>query len=289
MYLGLMTHINNTPSLIQVQGIEENSIKYSIPVTISDKKIDYLQSISTNGDLLFVALEHTNPFFEYALINLSKRKVIKYYQFPGVVIFPPFSPDSKYIAISFNDISGSYIKIMNTEKGKEIVNKTLDYSVISDVVFSHDGKYIASVALNSVIIYDTVHGKKFNELYNQSHGYATKAKFSPDDKYLAVSFGDETIKIYDINKNQQINSLGQANNIISNTDYHILPIDYSPDGTVLAVGKWNGHIQILDVQTGRLLKDVASGNGPINWVRYSMDGSRLRVYSENVFTDWICE
>ncbi|WP_372370872.1 protein kinase [Candidatus Uabimicrobium sp. HlEnr_7] len=102
-----------------------------------------------------------------------------------------FSPDSKMIASASEDRS---VKVWDVASGKILETLTEKDLITINVIFSHDGKKLAYSASQNVFIWDLEKREK-KEL--QGHrGFITDLAFSPDNKILASSSYDKTIRLW---------------------------------------------------------------------------------------------
>ena len=62
--------------------------------------------------------------------------------------------------------------------------------------------------------------------------------------------------------------------LVGHTNF-IASITYSPDGTTLAGGSWNGPIHLWNVQTGQRLKTLLGHAEGVPSLSYSVDGTTL--------------
>ena len=95
--------------------------------------------------------------------------------------------------------------------------------------------------------------------------------FSPDGKWLASS-GYHEILLWDV-------ASGQLWKRIPQVAQRIFAVDFTPDGTQLAVASGTpgraGETQLFDTSTGVLQRTYVTTRGPLFTVRFSPDGKRL--------------
>ena len=140
-----------------------------------------------------------------------------------------FSPDGKLLASTSSD---GTLKLWNTSTWRdESATLPLDKAGGLSVAFSHDGKVLAAgtstFAKNFVLLWDVSERRELATL----HGYAqnvTSLAFSPDDKTLASSSDDHTVKLWDMSSRQLLASLQHSASVVS--------VAFSPDGNTLASG-----------------------------------------------------
>src|SRR5262249_47250313 len=97
---------------------------------------------------------------------------------------------------------------------------------IWSVAFSPDGKLVASVSFDGVILWDVGAGTKVRVLPGR-HGAGSKVAFSPDGKALAVGWDDGTVWRWDV-------ATGTLREPLRWHDGVVNGVAYSPDGRFLA-------------------------------------------------------
>ncbi|PKX93693.1 uncharacterized protein P174DRAFT_459847 [Aspergillus novofumigatus IBT 16806] len=97
--------------------------------------------------------------------------------------------------------------------------------------------------------------------------------FSPDGKFVAAAAG-ETLQIWDVHH-------GQLQETFQRGVIRVSSVDFSPTGQRLAVGFWDGIVQIWNVETGSwsLLQTLEAGEW-VQSVAFSGDGRRLAIASQ---------
>src|SRR5262245_51369261 len=94
--------------------------------------------------------------------------------------------------------------------------------------------------------------------------------FSPEDRCLASSSRDNTVKIWDLKKGFELRTLR------GHTD-SVNAVSFSPDGELLASGSADNTVKLWDVATGRQLFSMPTGQhimGMID-VAFRPDGKTL--------------
>ncbi len=156
-----------------------------------------------------------------------------------------------------------------------------------NVVFSPDGKTIASGSDNTIKLWDITTGQVIKTLTG-NEGIKSVA-FSPDGKIIAAGgYGkpiaaggfDKTIKLWDVTTGKVIKTLSSQTNSI----YEII---FSPDGKILASRSYNNVIQLWDITTGKVIKNLSEHTDSVNSIVFSPDGKILAsASSDNTIKLW---
>lgn len=113
-------------------------------------------------------------------------------------------------------------------------------------------------------------GKLLFTLYGHNKDVWSVA-FHPFGEILASGSFDNTVKLWDIEKKQNIATLvGHSNDVFS--------ISFSPDGATLASGSLDNSVKIWDIDTKQNILTLTFQN-PISCVKFSNDGKLLAIGS----------
>ena len=123
-------------------------------------------------------------------------------------------------------------------------------SVVSSVVFSPDGRYLAvgTWGGSSVQLIDTSSWQVIRTFEGHTRGVKSVA-FSPDGKLLASGAADKTIKLWEVATGQEVRTLKGHN-------YAVNSVAFSPDGKLLASGSSDETIKLWEVATGQEVRTL---------------------------------
>ena len=176
---------------------------------------------------------------------------------PGSVLSLAFSPDGATLASGSRDTT---IRLWNTKTADHKVTLTGHGGRVPTVVFSSDGKTIASGATythwssdSSIRLWDAKSGKHIRTIKTPSRTYALA--FSPDNETLASIGADGNIRIWNI-------KTGKLKVNLTKQRVQRKPISVFPDGKKEIYANDDGTYTLVDVKTGEqkpFLKDFYSG------------------------------
>lgn len=165
---------------------------------------------------------------------------------------------------------GNKIQLWNTTE-KRLKDTLIGHrSTIYSLAISPDGKTLVSGSADTTIrIWDTTTGKTdFAPIVNTDAVLALA--YSPiENIFASVSDDDEsTIQLWNLDTRE--NGLN-----ISTRVGRIYSVSFSPDGTMIATGSWNGRIHLWDTSTGDLLKTLSGHRSRATSLDFSQDGNYL--------------
>jgi RNA polymerase sigma factor (sigma-70 family) len=146
---------------------------------------------------------------------------------------------------------------------------------LMSLVFSPDGKRLASGGDRALRLWDTTTGKQLH-LFGQGHGQTGTdgVAFSPDGKVLAVGSHDPAVHLWDVATARELRRLPTGFPRVDT-------LAFAPDGKQLAVG-CGSSIRIWDPATGKEQEPLPSRSDGRTWgMAYSRDGKYLATGSES--------
>jgi len=198
------------------------------------------------------------------------------FTYGGSVFDTAFSPTGRYVAVGGDNDT---IMILDVDAQEKVTDLTSDHQYITNVVFSPDGRLLASYERpeNVMKTWDT---STWQETLTFSHVTERidyhDIVFSPHGEYLAVASTQNAIKVLNVNTWQVVKQfLGHTRG-----SYWL---DFSPDGSLLASACDDMTLKLWEVETGRVLRTFTNQH-EVGTVAFSPDGTLLAygVWGEGV-------
>jgi WD40 repeat protein/transcriptional regulator with XRE-family HTH domain len=155
-------------------------------------------------------------------------------------------------------------------------------SFVTMVVFSPDGKLLASGSVDgTIILWNVESGQPVGEPLRKHTGVVSGLAFSPDGKLLASSSQDGTIILWDVKSGQPI---GEP---LLERSFAIYSVAFSPDGKTIASGS-SESITLWEVKTGQPIGEpLRLAN--VRYVVFSPDGKTIVSSSPESIILWDVE
>ena len=172
-----------------------------------------------------------------------------------------FHPDGKTLATGGLEGAIHYWNLKSGQLASRV--KAADYNFVRSLVFSPDGRLLASAG-RSVQIWDAASGRQLIEPPGH-RGAVRGVAFSPDGRSLASAGEDRTLRIWDLATLEDRQPLA--------ADWYQM-LTYSPDGRTLAVTGDGRGTQLVDTSTWQVRKTLPSRGKQVG---YSSNGRWLAV------------
>ncbi len=187
-----------------------------------------------------------------------------------------FSPNGKILAsdsggfviLDTGESKDNFIKLWNMETGREIRTLKGHKSWVNSVVFSPNGKMLASGSRDCTVkLWNIETGQEIRILKGHKSG-VNSVSFSQSGKILASGSSDNTIKLWNIETGQEIRTLkGHKSGVNS--------VNFGPNGKILASGSWDNTIKLWDVETGQKIRTLIGHTDNVESVSFSQSGKIL--------------
>lgn len=204
------------------------------------------------------------------------------------------SPDKSVVVagrgnqlLIYEGAKGEFVKTLSEPGLKTSDNKPVNaahLSLVESLVFSPDGKYLASGSFQEVSLWDVKTGKLEKKLTGFAHCVIALA-FSADSKFLATGGGvptaDGEIKVFEVGSWKQIVDIKNGH---SDT---VFGVSFSPDGTKLATCGADKFIKVFDLPSGKFVKSFEGHTHHVMDVGWKNDGKSLAsAGADNTIKIW---
>ena len=203
------------------------------------------------------------------------------------------TPDNLFLATTIHEgMNGYPIHVWNTTTGEHIFTLIGNPRWIKCIVFSPDGKTLASGDEYETIHLWDMETKTSRAIFKAPVSFQSLA-FSPNGKLLASGSGDGSIRLWDATVKEQKGITGKISQYLPSLTLKghkdkVSNIAFSPDGKLLLTGSVDGTIRAWDTTTGSQKYTCPGHSEEITGIGISdKDGSLTTVHSwENQLLRW---
>ena len=174
-----------------------------------------------------------------------------------------FSPDGTLLASGERDSA----RLWDVQKRKRVAVFKKNNTIVESVAFSPDGKILASVDDSCIRLWDTRRNRAIGVLGPaplhegpiRFNSIIRSVAFSPDGTLLASGGIDNTLRLWDVQKRQEIfmHKLAQQGNILA--------VAFSPDGKTLAVAGTHKKIYLWSAPEQELITTLNTSTIVWKW------------------------
>jgi serine/threonine protein kinase/WD40 repeat protein len=182
-----------------------------------------------------------------------------------------FSPNGHGLAASA--VNG-VVTLWDVDSGSRLRRRSYGFVAERDDVwtglgFSPDGRTLAMTTPSGVKLLDVATGTVLREI---GTGVGDPA-FSADGTMIAIARGGGGADVWDVDTGASITPVDG----LQSPDAFDFTLAFSPDGRMLAVGGGHHVVRLVDVRTGKLLRELDLGGTGAFSLEFSPDGRTLAV------------
>jgi WD40 repeat protein len=181
-----------------------------------------------------------------------------------------WSPNGEFLASA----AGSVIWLWEAQSGREIRVFTGHRSMVKSVVFSPDGKSLATGSDDKIVHLWEVHSGREIRAFSGHQGEVLSVSFSPDGNSLASGSNDSTVRLWQVDSGREVRAF-------SGHRSRVWSVSFSPDGKSLASGSDDKTARLWQVDSGREIRSFSGHNSSVRSVSFSPDGKSLASGSDD--------
>jgi len=184
------------------------------------------------------------------------------------------SPDASKVAVGCAD---NTVRAFATADGKELFTITTHENWVLGTAFGIDSKRLVSVGRDRAAKLIDASAGQFLENVNQMHGELAAVARNPKADQIVIGGDDRIPYIYRMDRphNMKVGEDAALVRQLAVQDGAIFALDWSADGTRVAVGGAGPNVNIYDAETGTSLASCRGHTAGIYAVAFSPDGAHL--------------
>lgn len=176
-----------------------------------------------------------------------------------------FSPDGQLIAAGgMGEIAG--ITVATVKDGKKAMKLPGEGRNSESIVFSYDGRYLASAGDSGIMIWD-VETKKLAKVIGSGKGPFYSVLFSSDSRYIYAS-DDVSPKLWDVERDTVTKVFNGHLKTV-----RVLALSKS----LLASGSWDNSTKLWDITGGKLIQSISLKHDDPTALAFSPDEKLIAI------------
>ncbi|TAL62517.1 MAG: hypothetical protein EPN88_13190 [Bacteroidetes bacterium] len=168
------------------------------------------------------------------------------------------SPDASWLALGGQNSSIKMIPLKGSSTGFDLTGHK---GKIKSLIFSYDGKYLYSAALDGKVLkWDLA--ARTNTNISDGTIQIISIDVSSNNNFLAGISGDGNVVVW--------NPSSKSDNFrIPTTGKNIKVIKFNPDNNILAIGDVNGNVELWDINTRKQISKVKAHTAQVNNIQFN--------------------
>ena len=188
----------------------------------------------------------------------------------GPVYSVVFSPDGKLLASCSQD---KKIKLWNADEGLLVRTIGSHDGTVECITFTSDGSRLISAARDQTITIWPVDEREEPRSFKQPFAHVYRFSLSPDDRHLALIAGGSPkgggkVLVYELATGKLVRELEGISSFAS-------AVEYSPEGSKIVAGTYDGSIITWNAATGELIEDRKLHENYITAISFNTAGTQL--------------
>lgn len=180
-----------------------------------------------------------------------------------------FSPDGTQLAGVSASAAGNAVKVWDAATGRELLTLNGHTGWVMGVVFSPDGKRLASTSLDGTVrIWSLTPGQESLTVAAPGADYGTRVAYNPNGQEFATNGGDGTATIWNA-------TTGESRLTLHGHTQEVLNVAFNSDGTRLATSSLDANAIVWDAATGQKLLTLSGHESGVRDIAFNPDGSRI--------------
>lgn len=229
------------------------------------------------GDDSVVSSSSVVTLRSWDLSTLTERLV-------GTLSYPvqdlAFSPDGRQLALTCRSVCDGAVHIWDPSTMSPHKVQEGHSTHIHSLVFSRDGKHLASCAINDYVI--RLWYPESGKLRHTLTGHVKQVRavvFSPDSQQIASASEDGTVRVWSPARGTLRHILGRGMKLFSGRPTTSLV--YANDSKELACGSIDGLVRIWNPANGDLVQILQGHESTVDTVAFSPNGQVLASIPQN--------
>lgn len=180
--------------------------------------------------------------------------------------FPMMDVTSDLKRIAIVDNSQNYVAIYD-DRGRPLWRVDCSKSAATACRWSHHGYVLAVGTASGKVLLTRFDAGGIAETLSGPESLVGDMAFSPDDERMVVSAGDPDSYIFTVRDGSCVVAQGSGSGTQS--------VRFSPDGTRVLTGCYDGSVRLWDARTGRQVLVLTSGHSPLFNALFDPRGDRI--------------